>query len=564
MLLQCSSALLPGETFFCDLVDSVCRLLYCRCRYKTTLCNLGDKCSREICFFAHSHKELRAPEPVPLANADTPAGQAAAAAAGIEISAGSFTGLSDSMPQTGCVPVLYNGQVVELASSSYHNPVAEPMVVPHGLVAGGLPSIHEQQQLQLLNQQHAAQQAQRLAGSRGAGSSTAAGGMVGHVVQLGSGHPNQPLDQQQQQQQLLQDFAQFDSFTSQASLQQPGQSMQQQLLRQDLGNFESFTSQGSLQLQQQSFTSQSSSMPQPQLGQHSFTSTRQGEIANLHGDLTNFDSFSTQSSRGGVAALQQLQQQQNAGQGFLRQDLSNFESFTSQGSRTGGIPSLATLQQLQQQLQQSVAGPLSLRQDLTNFESFTSQGSRGGLTGLQQLQAGDQAALMRQDFDSFTSQCSTSSQVLGAGYKSLPVSPLLDRAQGLQVHQSGASFSGVQGSAGSFTVQRSGGSLSSVPGVQSSGSSFTAQVSNRGLRPVQGGAAVPPQGPVYQGLGAGASARAASSSGAGVQGLTGVSAVPGALYQIAAPQQQQQVQDAELQQQVMQLQLQAQELWRLE
>lgn len=23
------------------------------CRYKTTLCTLGDKCNREICFFAH-------------------------------------------------------------------------------------------------------------------------------------------------------------------------------------------------------------------------------------------------------------------------------------------------------------------------------------------------------------------------------------------------------------------------------------------------------------------------------------------------------------------------------
>lgn len=494
------------------------------------MCNLGDKCNREICFFAHSTTELRTPEPMPLATGDTPAGQAAASAAGIQVTTGGFEGLPESMPQTGNVLVLYNGQVVELASSSYVNPVAEASA-PGNVVVGGLPSIHEQQQLHVLMQQQAPQQGQLQAASMGAGSSAAAGGMIGRVVPVAAN----------QQQQVLQDLSQFDSFTSQSSLQQPGQ----QLLRQDLGNFESFTSQGS-------------SLQQLQLGQQSFTSNRQGDVSNLRGDLSGFDSFSTQSSRGGLAGIQQLQQH-SAGQMLLRQDLSTFESFTSQGSRSGG-PGLGALQQLQQLQQQSVAGPLSLRQDLPTFESFTSQGSRGGLSGVQ----GEQPMLMRQDYDSFTSQCSTSSQVLGAGFKSLPVSPLMDRAAGLQVQPSGASFSGVQSSGGSFSVQRSGGSLSGIAGVQPSGSSFTAQLSNRIFRPMQAGV-VPQPAVVYQTMGSGAGASSSSAAGQVLQGVQGLSA---GVYQVAAPQQQQQqaqqMTNADLQQQLMQLQLQAQESWKLE
>lgn len=34
----------------CKLITVLC---CCACRYKTTLCTLGEKCNREICFFAH-------------------------------------------------------------------------------------------------------------------------------------------------------------------------------------------------------------------------------------------------------------------------------------------------------------------------------------------------------------------------------------------------------------------------------------------------------------------------------------------------------------------------------
>lgn len=413
---------------------------------------------------------------MPLATSDRPAGQAIAGTV-VDLSAGSFTGVPDSITQAGGLPVLYNGQVVELSSSSYVNPMVD-MSASNTVIVGGLPAIHEQQQLQLLQQQQQSPAQQSV------------GGVVTRALPMGAAQLTGLTQQQQQQQQLLQELSQFESFTSQSSLQHPGLSVQQQLLQQELGNFESFTS-------------QSSSLPQ--LGQASFTSTRQ----DLRSDLANFDSFSTQSSRGGqLAALQQMQHQQGA----------------------------------------------LLRQDLSAFESFTSQGSRGGLPALQQIQqANDQAMLLRQDYDSFTSQCSTSSQVLGAGYTPLPV------AQGLQVQSAGASFTGVQGSGGSFT---------GLPGVQASGGSFSSQVNARLLRPVQAPGPQQGAGVLVQGGGmVGATSAGAATAGVGGQLLSGVTQLgsnPGPSYQVTVAPQQQQQTGATWQQQVMQLQLQAQELLKLE
>ncbi|WIA28347.1 hypothetical protein OEZ86_010895 [Tetradesmus obliquus] len=83
-------------------------------RYKTTLCNLGEKCNREICFFAHSHKDLRTPEPE--------AGDAAAAAAGVggvALSGGSFSGATAAPGAAALGLVTNTGEVVQISNGSF-------------------------------------------------------------------------------------------------------------------------------------------------------------------------------------------------------------------------------------------------------------------------------------------------------------------------------------------------------------------------------------------------------------------------------------------------------------
>ncbi|WIA29520.1 hypothetical protein OEZ86_012020 [Tetradesmus obliquus] len=58
-------------------------------RYKTTLCNLGGKCDRDICFFAHSEKDLRTAEPAaPPPSGSQAAGSSAQAAAALQAAGG--------------------------------------------------------------------------------------------------------------------------------------------------------------------------------------------------------------------------------------------------------------------------------------------------------------------------------------------------------------------------------------------------------------------------------------------------------------------------------------------
>ena len=59
------------------------RYLTLRRRYRTQLCNDGNKCKRHICFFAHSLDELRVPTCKPFVPPDALAAATSAAAADI-------------------------------------------------------------------------------------------------------------------------------------------------------------------------------------------------------------------------------------------------------------------------------------------------------------------------------------------------------------------------------------------------------------------------------------------------------------------------------------------------
>jgi hypothetical protein len=495
-------------------------------RYKTTLCNLGEKCNREICFFAHSHKDLRTPEPEPGTDA-TPA--AAAGVSGVALSGGSFT--AGAAPGAAALGLMTGtGEVVQLSGGSFSSrtgggiaSAASGLLSPSGGGGGGLmllqqveqsagSGLDQQQQQQLLLMQLNSQQQQHQmslqqqrqqqvmaldSSTAGAGefqgveASGPSGGFLSRVLTgNGRGSMQQPAISRQ-------DLCNFDSFTSQGSFSgRQAASLQQQqqqaamTLRQDLSGFDSFTSQGSFSAAAGggsftaggagnsftaatgggSFTAGSSAaaaMLQQQQQQAAAAALRQ-ELAHFGDSFTNQGSFSAGAGGSFTAGAGNSFSAGNAGGAFgagaagsftvsgsggsftagggpgsftvngsggsftaggrglalQQQELANFgDSFTSQGSR-----SIASLQQQ----------AMLLRQELTGYDSVTSQSSfstTGG--GSFTRAAAPGAALLQQQppildgaFDSFTSQCSTSSQVLGPGYRSMPLSPLMDRSQG--------------------------------------------------------------------------------------------------------------------------------------
>uniref|UniRef100_A0A383VHG2 C3H1-type domain-containing protein n=1 Tax=Tetradesmus obliquus TaxID=3088 RepID=A0A383VHG2_TETOB len=619
-------------------------------RYKTTLCNLGEKCNREICFFAHSHKDLRTPEPE--------AGDAAAAAAGVggvALSGGSFSGATAAPGAAALGLVTNTGEVVQISNGSFTSGVGGELLSPAGGGGGlvllqqveqsagsGLEQQQQQQQLLLLQLNSQQQQLMGLDNSaaaagnvQGVESSGPSCGILSRVLP-GSRGSLRGLEQQQPAV-SRQDLCNFESFTSQGSfsgrqaaslqqqlllqLQQQQQQQQQTaaMLRQDLGGFDSFTSQGSfsaaaaaaaggsftaaagggftagnnntavamLQQQQQqqqqaaaaaaalrqelahfgdSFTSQSSFSAGTG---GSFTAGAGNSFAagnaraafgggsnsftagvGIGGHFTVSGSGGSFSAGGRGLALQQHQQQQQAA-ALLQQELANYnDSFTSQGSR-----SLASLQQQ----------AMLLRQELTGYDSVTSQSSfsTGGGSFTRSVAPG--AALLQQQqqqltppmldtaFDSFTSQCSTSSQLSGLGYRSMPLSPLMDRSQGSAVSQA-QGFAAMAGQAG----QGSQGSLPRVLAAPSPPGSVNAAAAGmlfggNGQNAGNGNAMLPPSGPGGR-----------RSLDAGPM-LAPACAAPGGptssslQQQQLAAKQQQEAAAAAVQQQVMQLQLRSAE-----
>ncbi|WIA09434.1 hypothetical protein OEZ85_008839 [Tetradesmus obliquus] len=142
-------------------------------RYKTTLCNLGGKCDRDICFFAHSEKDLRTAEPAAPPPSGSQAAGSSAQAAALQAAGGVWQSSGSSALAAAAM------HSAELSSSSYLSPMAHS---GGGGGSGGLMS--------------------RVFAGRGAAISNASGGM-----------------EQLQDQALMmrQDLCKFDSFTSQGA-----------------------------------------------------------------------------------------------------------------------------------------------------------------------------------------------------------------------------------------------------------------------------------------------------------------------------------------------------------
>ena len=68
-------------------------------RYRTQLCNDGERCRRHVCFFAHSLEELRVPPTKPFVSPEALAQASLEASRGSEPAASTAVRLS--MPFTG-------------------------------------------------------------------------------------------------------------------------------------------------------------------------------------------------------------------------------------------------------------------------------------------------------------------------------------------------------------------------------------------------------------------------------------------------------------------------------